>query len=172
MPQLMSRLSPVLVALLMLGLAPSAMAQWKWRDASGKVQYSDLPPPPGTAEKDILLRPPAPRRDIVVRQTGLAASAPAPAASAPSQPSRAELEQQARQKQQEAEAAKRRKEEELKQAEARAENCRRATAQLRLLEEGVRLTRPNEAGENVVLDERQRAEELRRTRAVMAADCR
>ena len=35
------------IALLLLSLASTAAAQWKWRDANGKVQYSDLPPPAG-----------------------------------------------------------------------------------------------------------------------------
>jgi len=39
-----------------------AQAQWKWRDAAGHVQYSDLPPPSGTPEKDILGRPAAQQR--------------------------------------------------------------------------------------------------------------
>ncbi|MFX8195565.1 DUF4124 domain-containing protein, partial [Acinetobacter baumannii] len=50
---------PLLIVIVGLLLAASAQAQWKWRDAKGNVQYSDMPPPPGTPEKDILLRPPA-----------------------------------------------------------------------------------------------------------------
>ena len=34
-----------------------AEAQWKWRDKGGHVQYSDLPPPAGTPDQDILARP-------------------------------------------------------------------------------------------------------------------
>lgn len=177
MPKLLYTLRPVLLVLLMIGIVPAAMAQWKWRDASGKVQYSDLPPPQGTPEKDILQRPPASRRDVVVRPvvaggpvTGIAAaSAPA---SAPRTPGRAEPEQDARKKAADAENAKRQKEDERKQAELRAENCRRATTQLKLLEDGVRLTRRNEAGENIPLDDRMRAEEIRNTRAVIAVDCK
>lgn len=168
-----SKLVPALLALLMLAAAPLAQAQWKWRDASGKVQYSDLPPPQGTPDADILQRPPAARRAIEVRALGAAASQPASApASAPRAPGRAELEAQAKQKQAEAEAAKKQKEDERKAAEQRAENCKRAQAQLALLDDGVRITRRNEAGENIVLDERQRDDERRRTRAVIAADCR
>ena len=40
------------------------------------------------------------------------------------------------------------------------------------LEDGVRLTRRNEAGENIPLDDRMRAEEIRNTRAVIAVDCK
>ncbi|WP_163435527.1 DUF4124 domain-containing protein, partial [Escherichia coli] len=56
---------PLLIVIVGLLLAASAQAQWKWRDAKGNVQYSDMPPPPGTPEKDILLRPPAAARPAV-----------------------------------------------------------------------------------------------------------
>ena len=35
-------------------IALPAEAQWKWRDKGGHVQYSDLPPPAGTPDQDIL----------------------------------------------------------------------------------------------------------------------
>lgn len=174
MPTLFITLRPALLALLMLAVVPAAMAQWKWRDATGKVQYSDLPPPQGTLEKDILQRPPNARPVVVVRPVG-AGAAPAeaaPAASAPRAPTRAETEQEARKKAADADSAKRQKEEDRKQAEMRAENCRRATAQLKLLEDGVRLTRRNDAGENIPLDDRMRAEEVRSARSVIAAECK
>lgn len=174
MPKLLYTLRPALLVLLMIGVVPTAMAQWKWRDASGKVQYSDLPPPHGTLEKDILQRPPNARPAVVVRPlaSGAPAAEAAPAASAPRAPTRAEAEQEARKKAADAESAKRQKEEDRKQAELRAENCRRATAQLKLLEDGVRLTRRNEAGENIPLDDRMRADEIRNTRSVIAAECK
>ncbi|HVL07616.1 MAG TPA: DUF4124 domain-containing protein, partial [Burkholderiaceae bacterium] len=38
---------PALFAVMGLALAPaSAEAQWKWRDAQGRLVYSDVPPPP------------------------------------------------------------------------------------------------------------------------------
>ena len=49
--------SPLLAlaaAFLVAGLTAPACAQsgvqWKWRDARGQVQYSDLPPPKGTPD--------------------------------------------------------------------------------------------------------------------------
>lgn len=175
MPKLTRTLRPALLALLLIGLVPLAQAQWKWRDASGKVQYSDLPPPPGVSDKDILQRPASAQRQVVVRPVGQAADSPAAPASAPSAAraaSKADAEQQAKQKAQEAEAAKRQKEEAQRLAEQRAENCRRASAQLRLLDDGVRVSKRNEAGETIYLNDAQRAEEARHARAVMASDCR
>lgn len=175
MSKLTQTLRPTLLALLLIGLVPLAQAQWKWRDASGKVQYSDLPPPPGVSDKDILQRPASAQRPVIVRALGQAAdtaAAPASAASAPRVAGKADAEQQAKQKAQDAEAAKRQKEEAQRVAEQRAENCRRANAQIKLLEDGVRLTKRNEAGETIYLDTAQRNEEMRHARAVVASDCR
>ncbi|WP_249937289.1 DUF4124 domain-containing protein [Roseateles sp. DAIF2] len=163
------------VAALMLCLATGAQAQWKWRDTAGKVQYSDLPPPQGTPEKDILQRPPGLKAPVVIRPFGQAASAPAPApasTAASAAPSKAELEQQAKQKAEQEQQAKKQKDEEKRVAEQRADNCKRATAHLRMLEDGVRITQRNQAGETVFLDEKQRAEELQRTRGLVASECR
>jgi len=159
------------LALLILALALPAQAQWKWRDVGGKIQYSDLPPPNGIPEKDILQRPAGVKQLVVVQPYGAvaAASAPAPVASGPS---KAELEQQAKQKQQDQDAMAKQKEEERKLALQRRDNCARAQDNLKLLQDGVRLTRANEKGESVVIDERQRADEIQRTRTVMASECR
>jgi len=160
------------VFLALLFAAAPAHAQWKWRDASGKLQFSDLPPPQGTPEKDILQRPAKQAQNVLVVPYGQTASAPAPANKAVSAPDKAELERQAKQKQQDKEAEAKKKAEDAKLAEQRRENCQRAQENLKLLQDGVRLTRSNERGETVVLDERQRAEEIQRSRTVAASECR
>jgi len=168
-----------LAALTLLALlaAGPAQAQWKWRDASGNVQYSDLPPPHGVPESDILQRPPSARKErIVIVPYGAASSAAAAAAaSAASAPARAgtkaESDLQARQKA-EQEALSKQKEEERRQAEQRQQNCRSAKDRLSLLEQGVRIKRTNERGEAIVLDDAQRSDELQRTRAIIASECR
>lgn len=161
-------------AIMLLSAASGAIAQWKWRDGSGKVQYSDLPPPAGVPDKDILQRPSGQRPHVVVRSldAAAAASAPRPAASAASAPSKAELEQQAKQKAEQEQLAKRQKEEERKLAEQRADNCKRATNNLRTLEDGIRITRRNDAGETVFMDDKERAAEVARSRAIVSSDCR
>lgn len=161
-----------LLAALLLGAAGSALAQWKWRDGSGKIQYSDIPPPAGVPEKDILQRPPGARVPIVVRSLDAASAPTAPASAAPAGPSKAELEQQAKQKQEQEQQARKQKDEDKRLAEQRADNCKRAASSLRALEDGVRISRRNEAGETVFLDEKQRAEEMQRTRAIMASECK
>jgi len=158
----------LIVCLALLALAGTAQAQWKWRDATGNVQYSDLPPPPGVAEKDILQRPANQRPRIVVTPVGVnAASAPVATASAAARPdpevsSRKKLEQ---------DQAAQRAEEDRKIKAQKAENCKAAQDQLRLLEGGVRISRRDERGERVFLDDQQRAEETKRARAVIAVDC-
>lgn len=164
---------PVLIALLGLVMAASAHAQWKWRDAKGNVQYSDMPPPPGVAEKDILQRPASAQRNVVVVPVGqaasAAASAPKPAASGPS---KAELEAAARQKQEQDRDAAKQQDEERRVAAQRRENCARAQSALRDLQSGVRITRTNERGERVFMEDAQRQAEVDRIRALIGNECR
>lgn len=165
----------LLILAFVLALPGQALAQWKWRDANGKIQYSDLPPPAATPEKDILQRPPGQRNQVVVRSLDAAASAakPAPAASKPaSTPNKAEQEEQAQLKKEQEAAAKKQKDEERRLAEQRADNCRRAAANLKQLQDGGRITTRNEAGETVVLDDAGRAAEIQRTRGLMDSECR
>lgn len=167
------RNKPFFIALIGLVLAASAQAQWKWKDAKGNVQYSDRPPPSGTPDKDILQRPPGASRSISVVPAGqpasAAASAPQPAASAPT---KAEQEATARQKQDQDREAAKQKEEERRVAAQRRENCSRAQASLRDLQSGIRITRTNEQGERIFMDDTQRQAEIDRTRNVMASECK
>lgn len=160
----------MLAALLGSTLALPASAQWKWRDKNG-VQYSDLPPPAGVTEADILQRPTA-----ATRKT----NAPVPAASAASgspglAPKTIDSELEARRKKTEEDASARKKTEEKAEetrvAAARADNCTRAQAQLRTLDSGVRLAQMNEKGERIVMDDNARASETKRARDMIAQNC-
>ena len=162
------------VALIAASVSAGAVAQWKWRDRNGVVQYSDVPPPNGTPEKDILERPKLQQR--LAAPPPEAASAPAAAASATRG---LDPELEARRRKAELEKAEKsikdnaaRQAEEQRLAAIRADNCKRATASLRSLEEGVRMTRTNDKGEREVLDDKMRAEEMTRMRAVVASDCK
>jgi hypothetical protein len=153
-------------------LSLPADAQWKWRDAGGQVNVSDLPPPREVPEKDILARPTPQAR------TAVQAPAPAPAASAASAPAQqapsppVDRELEARRKAAEQEQAAKARAEADRQAAIRAENCRRARGQVAALESGQRMARFNEKGEREVLDDKARADELSRARAIVASDCR
>jgi hypothetical protein len=161
----------VLLVAIVASLAASlpAQAQWKWRDRSGIIQYSDRPPPPDVAQKDIIERP---ARVTEPRAAASAASAPAAVTASASAPSGVDPELEARRRKAEQEDTAKRRAEEAKLAAQRADNCQRAQGQLRALEDGVRLVRTNEKGEREVLDDKGRAEETARARAVIAADCR
>lgn len=153
-------------ALLGATLALPAAAQWKWRGANGQIQYSDLPPPPGVADRDILQRPSgSSMRAAPVAVAASAASAPALA------PKTTDPELEAKRKKAEQEDAAKAKAEEQRMAAAKAENCKRARDQIRTLESGMRMARVNEKGEREILDEKMRDEEMKRARNVANADC-
>ena len=161
----------MLAAVLGLTLALPAAAQWKWRDKSGQTQYSDLPPPSGVAEHDILLRPTA---ATITRSVPAAAAPPASAASgAPAlTPKSTDPELEAKRKKAEQEVADKKKAEDAKVAVVKAENCTRARAQMRTIDSGVRMTRTNDKGEREFLDDAARAAETQRTRDAIASECK
>jgi Domain of unknown function (DUF4124) len=161
---------PFLTVALIVGatLALPASAQWKWRDKNGVVQYSDLPPPPGIPQQDVL------QRSNTGRQ-GISPSAPPapPAASAVAKGVDSELE--AKRRKAELEKTDKTNAEQRAQAEkvaaAKAENCTRAKGHMKSLEEGLRMVRTNAKGEREVLDDKTRAEEKARTREIISSDC-
>lgn len=157
----------VFVVALASAIALPAAAQWKWRDKNGQTQYSDLPPPLGVADKDILLRPNA-----------AASVPPAPAASAGSAAAATlaakgvDSELEAKRKLATQAEADRRKADDARLAAVRADNCVHARDQMRTLDSGLRVARVNARGEREMLDDTARAEETRRAREAIAADCR
>ena len=170
---LIARRLPLVILLIAGFWAAQAHAQWKWRDKDGHVTVSDRPPPRDVADKDILGRPPADLRRAAAEASAAAASAASGAAGVPpvaKAPLDRELE--IRRKAAEAEAAAKAKADEERQAVRRADNCKRARAQMATLDSGQRMARVNDKGEREVLDEGARAEEARRAREVIASECR
>jgi type IV secretory pathway VirB10-like protein len=163
----------LLVSLFALFLAAhTAQAQWVWKDKDGRINASDRPPPREVPESAIMQRPAADARRA---QAAAAAQPAATAASAPGAPAAQtplEREVEARKKAAEAERAAKAAAEEEKLKARRAENCRAARGNLATLESGVRIARTNDKGEREVLEDAQRAEEMRRARDVIASDCR
>lgn len=164
-----SLLLPALACALLLGtFAAPAEAQWKWRDKSGRITISDLPPPRDVPPQDILQRPDPAAASRVAPP--VAASAPATGAAAGTPPVDKEL--QARKQAAEQEQVAKAKAEADAQAQQRVANCRAARSHMAALESGQRLARYNDKGEREVLDDKQRADETRRAREVIASDCR
>lgn len=162
----MRRLSVALALTLCVAL-PASAQMYKWVDSDGKVQYSDKPPPSNIkAEK---LRVPARAADAPA--TGEDKGAAQKDAAKPAPKTAAEQEQAFRKRQ--LDAAKAQTEQAKKQAQAgdRAENCKRAREALANFEIGGRITRIDEKGERVYLDEQQIAQEMARARAEAAAAC-
>lgn len=170
MPATMHRNAlPRLLILAALGtmLALPAAAQWKWKDKSGQTQYSDIPPPAGTPDADILQRP---SQNVAPRAAAAPASGPtlAPAGA----PKGVDPELEARRKKAEADAAAKKRADDEKAAMARLDNCSRARAQLSAIDSGQRLTRINAQGEREYLDDASRAAEAQRMRGIIASDCK
>jgi hypothetical protein len=153
-------------------LAMPAEAQWKWRDKSGRVQYSDLPPPASVAEKDVLQRPGGAQRPLAPAAPVAAAPASAASGVAVLTPKTVEPELEAKRRKAEEEKQAKDKAEEQRIAAAKADNCSRARAQLRTIDDGIRIARTNAQGEREVLDDKGRAEERQRTMEIIASDCK
>lgn len=140
------------LALALFALAASAQ-MYSWKDASGKIHYSDEPPPDKTSARKIA--PPA---------TG--AGDPAARKSA--------LEQEAamRKKQKESQDAAAKSEKESAEAAQRKVECDRARGNLQGLESGqVRFT-TNAKGERVGLDGDVREAELANARKAVDSWCK
>ena len=164
----------LLAAALALTLALPVSAQWKWRDKSGQTQYSDLPPPAGVADQDILQRPVVGQRKA---PAATAASVPVSGASGPAAApllaaKASEPELEAKRKKAEQEEATQKKAEETRQAAVRAEACTRAQGNLRTFDAGVRVSRTNDKGEREYLDDATRAAEARRAREIITTQCK
>ncbi len=160
----------LLAGVLAAGLVTSApaSAQWKWKDADGRTQYSDRPPPAGVPERNILSRP-AGAAATAPRPTAEAASTPSTSASGPKGTDPA-LEEKKRQA--DAAEAARRKADEDKATRQRQENCQRAREAVRTLASGMRISRVNPQGEREVLDDARLAREVERARQAVASECR
>jgi len=129
----------------------AALAQYRWVDKNGKVQYGDVPP------------------------SGANATAVRPASSSGSQPesstgSIAEQEAQFRKRQQEAEKAREKQAKAQQEAEDKRENCARARENLRLLQTG-RVSRLDANGERYFLNDAQIAQETARARQAEQQSC-
>lgn len=175
------------LALTLMGVTP-AHAQWKWRDAQGRVSMSDRPPPNDVPARDILSRP-----MVAAAPTQAKAAAPAASAAAgssggavlspdgngtpsadptkPKEPGKDPI-LEARKQKAEQEKAEQRKAEEARQAAANREQCTRARNQLLGVENGLRVARVNAQGEREFVDDAGRAAEVQRLRSAVSSLCK
>jgi hypothetical protein len=168
------------LACMVATVSTSALAQtWKWIDASGRITMSDRPPPLDIPAKSIISQPSAAERKAVAKPTPSAQGASADtskeaegAAELSPQAKAAEARAKKEAAQAKEEAAAKKKADEERQAVVQKENCARARANMVALESGQRMSRPNEKGEFIVLDDAMRASELRRSREATESNCK
>jgi hypothetical protein len=177
------RLLPLrhLLPLLLLALvvAPDASAQFKWRDANGRMVYSDQPPPTSIPPDAVLqapgLRPAAERQGATgdaAKATGaVAGSTPAAPASSAAATSAADRELEFRKRRMERAESERKSGEEAAKARRVAASCEETRAELRTLESGMRISRVNERGEREFIDDEQRAARLDAARKSSREHC-
>lgn len=163
-----------------------ASAQWQWVDKDGKRVFSDRAPGPEIPVKNILKQPGVRAGTSLqtapdgVDSTGPQSTAGAsggitaqarPAASAPKL-SKVDKELEAKKKQTEDAEAAKRKAEDDREAKAKIESCARAKHAKATFDSGIRVSRINAAGENEVMDEGARAQEVKRIQSVVSSDCK
>jgi hypothetical protein len=171
------RLAALAIATVAAVYVSGAAGQWAWKEDSGRVVYSDRPPPANIKSTQILRQPavaaptPAPQP---VAPGGAAADGERPAAAptASSAPkSIAERDMEFRKRQQERADGDRKAQEEQQKSAAKAAECERARGYLRSLEDGVRISRTDASGNREYLDDAQRAAESERTRKAIQQLC-
>lgn len=133
----------------------AAAQVYTWRDASGKVHYSDTPPVGVDAKK---------------MRAGVQAGT-TPAAGTPTR-STAEKDVEFRKRQSDSEKARAKAEQDKADAEDSKRNCEDARRQLNALESGQRMSRFNEAGETIPLDDEMRAAEIDKARKSVQSWCK
>lgn len=154
-------------------LPAHAAGAWVWVDESGRKVYSDLPPPASVSDRQIVQQPTAGARiaPLPAAASDTPASAPSAATPAAAPPKPDPAEEKKRKEAQQAEEA-RRKAVEAKNAEIRAENCKRATSAISTLKSNMRLMTTDAQGRQVIMSSQTRSDETRRLEQIIAENCR
>jgi len=163
------KLRPASLSLcLLLAVAAPAMAQYIWIDAKGVKQLSDRAPPPDVPANRILKAPGKPMFNP---------NAPAAEAEEPSDtqepktkaaPTLAERNADFAKRQKQAAESAQKAADEAKRKRDDAANCASARTNQQALDQGLRMTTYNQAGEQVYMDDSQRAEAARRNQQVLS----
>ena len=150
----MNRTTALVATILLALLSLTVGAQvYRWVDKDGKVQYSDQPPAPGAGKAEVT--------KINSSSASPAASAAA-AAKAPEKP-----------KTNVTDAAKAKSaEDEAKAAKENEEFCRTNRSQLKVMENGGRVSTTDSNGEQVLMSDEQLAAEAARLRKLIAENCK
>ncbi|MDE2268381.1 MAG: DUF4124 domain-containing protein [Thiomonas sp.] len=155
--------SALFLAMALMGMTSAHAAQWKWRDASGVVHYSDQPPPANIPASNILQRPTA------------NAAVAATASHSASQPQASnELEKKIAEQKKAEQAAQEQAKLQQQQAQAlvNQQNCLQAQKQLQVLDSGQRMVQIDAQGQRVIMDDAQRAAERAKIAGLISQYCR
>ncbi len=131
------------IAALVLVMVSSPLAwgqAYKWRDADGRIQYTDTPPPPGAKDVQQLRKPPS-----------------GPTSNSPSK-SIAEQDAAFRKRLIEKQETEAKQAKAAEEAKVRARNCEQAKGQVAALDAGGRMVKLNAQGERIALDDAERAQ--------------
>lgn len=173
----------VLAAALLVASTTAGAAPWQWRDAQGRMVYSDRPPPNDVRAAQIVRSPAPAATPASAASTDASTGAPdgasappssasaAKPAAAPAAPGWVERERafRARQAERAEEEAKAREESERFASAERA--CDELRQSIRTLESGLRVVSVNASGEAETLDDAQRGSRLKSARADLERNC-
>lgn len=182
----MRRLS-LLVLSLTLAL-PAAAQVYQWRDAQGRINYSDTPPPTGAAKTvKPASRPKVPTADEAAPDQSAEAASQNPATDGaagetgkqaketanPAKPkTMAEKETEFRQRKVAAAEAEAKTEKERQKAAELARYCDQARSQIVGLKNSRRVTRFNSEGQRELMDDAARTAEIERSQRYIDENCK
>lgn len=141
-----------------------AHAQYQWRDANGRMVFSDQPPPPSVKPENVLRSDPMPSaagRERTGRPQG-----------ANAQELATDRELARRQKAAEQADKADRERQQAEQTERLARACEDARTELRTLESGMRMARINKDGEREYLDDAERDKRIASIRRDLSQSCK
>lgn len=136
-----------------------AHAQYQWRDANGRMVFSDQPPPPSVKPGNVLRAEPMP--SPVGRPQGASARELA-----------ADRELARRQKAAEQAGKAERERQQAEQSARLARACEEGRTELRTLESGMRMARVNKDGEREYLDDAERDKRIAALRRDLNEVCK
>ena len=136
----------------LVAAAPVGATMYKWVDKSGKVVYSDQPPPADI--KSEIVKPPPPPAN--------------PNASKELADKELEIKQRDKKRADDAQAADKVRVE----ADRRRENCAQARGQLLAMQQNANVVRYNEKGERIFLDDAARREAVERQQQAVLENCK
>ena len=138
-------------------LPVEAQQIYKWTDASGKTVVSDKPPPGQLPQPN-----PEPKAQD---------DSPSKPNATPKEKSWVDRDLEFRQRQMERAEKEEKEKKEAAAAADKKENCDNARRRLKTLESGQRIAMVNDKGERYFMEDEQRAQDIKKTRALIDAKC-